>query len=248
MGERRRAEGLRSAGAWSGRRAGSGSSRRARAAGRRAARRAASAASKSRSPGVRARFRALRIAAMLSALLRSLRPAQWVKNLFVLVPLVFAHRLDRARSRPALGGRLRRLLRRGERHLPAQRPARPRSRPSASGEAPAPDRRRRARRSDGPGRRRPASPPSPSPSPGARPRLLRLPRHLPRSQRTLLARAQAPRHRGRDDDRARLRPARRGRRRWRSTSRSPPGCCCAPSSWRSSSASPSAATSSPCSR
>ena len=30
------------------------------------------------------------------ALLRSLRPAQWVKNLFVLVPLVFAHRLDRA--------------------------------------------------------------------------------------------------------------------------------------------------------
>ena len=29
------------------------------------------------------------------ALLRSLRPAQWVKNLFVLVPLVFAHRLDR---------------------------------------------------------------------------------------------------------------------------------------------------------
>ena len=32
---------------------------------------------------------------MLSALFRSLRPAQWVKNLFVLVPLVFAHRLDR---------------------------------------------------------------------------------------------------------------------------------------------------------
>ena len=32
---------------------------------------------------------------MLSALLRSLRPAQWVKNLFVFVPLVFAHRLDR---------------------------------------------------------------------------------------------------------------------------------------------------------
>src|SRR5262245_66523001 len=29
------------------------------------------------------------------ALLRSLRPAQWVKNLFVVVPLVFAHRLDR---------------------------------------------------------------------------------------------------------------------------------------------------------
>jgi len=29
------------------------------------------------------------------ALFRSLRPAQWVKNLFVLVPLVFAHRLDR---------------------------------------------------------------------------------------------------------------------------------------------------------
>jgi 4-hydroxybenzoate polyprenyltransferase len=32
---------------------------------------------------------------MLPALFRSLRPAQWVKNLFVLVPLVFAHRLDR---------------------------------------------------------------------------------------------------------------------------------------------------------
>jgi 4-hydroxybenzoate polyprenyltransferase len=32
---------------------------------------------------------------MISALVRSLRPAQWVKNLFVLVPLVFAHRLDR---------------------------------------------------------------------------------------------------------------------------------------------------------
>jgi 4-hydroxybenzoate polyprenyltransferase len=31
---------------------------------------------------------------MLSALFRSLRPAQWVKNLFVFVPLVFAHRLD----------------------------------------------------------------------------------------------------------------------------------------------------------
>ena len=30
-----------------------------------------------------------------SALVRSLRPAQWVKNLFVVVPLVFAHRLDR---------------------------------------------------------------------------------------------------------------------------------------------------------
>jgi 4-hydroxybenzoate polyprenyltransferase len=32
--------------------------------------------------------------AMLAALLRSLRPAQWVKNLFVLAPLVFAHRLE----------------------------------------------------------------------------------------------------------------------------------------------------------
>ncbi|MEO8275545.1 MAG: decaprenyl-phosphate phosphoribosyltransferase [Thermoanaerobaculia bacterium] len=32
---------------------------------------------------------------MILALLRSLRPAQWVKNLFVLVPLVFSHRLDR---------------------------------------------------------------------------------------------------------------------------------------------------------
>jgi len=31
---------------------------------------------------------------MFGALLRSLRPAQWVKNLFVLAPLVFAHRLD----------------------------------------------------------------------------------------------------------------------------------------------------------
>ena len=31
---------------------------------------------------------------MLGALVRSLRPAQWVKNLFVLAPLVFAHRLD----------------------------------------------------------------------------------------------------------------------------------------------------------
>jgi len=32
---------------------------------------------------------------MLLALLRSLRPAQWVKNGFVLAPVVFAHRLDR---------------------------------------------------------------------------------------------------------------------------------------------------------
>jgi 4-hydroxybenzoate polyprenyltransferase len=32
--------------------------------------------------------------AVLPALVRSLRPAQWVKNLFVLAPLVFAHRLD----------------------------------------------------------------------------------------------------------------------------------------------------------
>jgi 4-hydroxybenzoate polyprenyltransferase len=31
---------------------------------------------------------------MLFALVRSLRPAQWVKNAFVLAPLVFAHRLD----------------------------------------------------------------------------------------------------------------------------------------------------------
>jgi 4-hydroxybenzoate polyprenyltransferase len=31
---------------------------------------------------------------MLRALLRSLRPAQWTKNLFVLAPIVFAHRLD----------------------------------------------------------------------------------------------------------------------------------------------------------
>jgi 4-hydroxybenzoate polyprenyltransferase len=31
--------------------------------------------------------------AMLVALVRSLRPAQWTKNLFVLAPLVFAHRL-----------------------------------------------------------------------------------------------------------------------------------------------------------
>jgi 4-hydroxybenzoate polyprenyltransferase len=31
---------------------------------------------------------------MLSALVRSLRPAQWSKNLFVLAPLVFAHRAD----------------------------------------------------------------------------------------------------------------------------------------------------------
>lgn len=34
-----------------------------------------------------------RISAVLSALIRSLRPAQWAKNLFVLVPLVFAQRL-----------------------------------------------------------------------------------------------------------------------------------------------------------
>lgn len=33
---------------------------------------------------------------MLSALVRSLRPAQWVKNLFVLAPVVFAHRLEDA--------------------------------------------------------------------------------------------------------------------------------------------------------
>ena len=32
--------------------------------------------------------------AVLPALVRSLRPAHWVKNLFVLAPLVFAHRLD----------------------------------------------------------------------------------------------------------------------------------------------------------
>jgi 4-hydroxybenzoate polyprenyltransferase len=31
---------------------------------------------------------------MVGALLRSLRPAQWVKNFFVLAPIVFAHRLD----------------------------------------------------------------------------------------------------------------------------------------------------------
>jgi 4-hydroxybenzoate polyprenyltransferase len=31
---------------------------------------------------------------MFRALVRSLRPVQWVKNLFVLAPLVFAHRLD----------------------------------------------------------------------------------------------------------------------------------------------------------
>jgi 4-hydroxybenzoate polyprenyltransferase len=34
------------------------------------------------------------MSAMLFALVRSLRPAQWVKNLFVLAPLVFAHRLE----------------------------------------------------------------------------------------------------------------------------------------------------------
>jgi 4-hydroxybenzoate polyprenyltransferase len=38
---------------------------------------------------------------VVGALARSLRPAQWVKNLFVLAPLVFAHRLDD----PALLGR-----------------------------------------------------------------------------------------------------------------------------------------------
>lgn len=34
---------------------------------------------------------------MLLALLRSLRPAQWAKNAFVLAPLVFAHRLEEPR-------------------------------------------------------------------------------------------------------------------------------------------------------
>jgi decaprenyl-phosphate phosphoribosyltransferase len=38
---------------------------------------------------------------MLAALVRSMRPQQWVKNLFVLAPLVFAHRADD----PALLGR-----------------------------------------------------------------------------------------------------------------------------------------------
>jgi 4-hydroxybenzoate polyprenyltransferase len=33
---------------------------------------------------------------MLLALVRSLRPAQWVKNLFVLAPVVFAHRLEQS--------------------------------------------------------------------------------------------------------------------------------------------------------
>ena len=31
---------------------------------------------------------------MLRALVRSLRPAQWAKNAFVLAPVVFAHRLE----------------------------------------------------------------------------------------------------------------------------------------------------------
>jgi len=35
---------------------------------------------------------------MLLALLRSLRPAQWAKNAFVLAPLVFAHRLEEPRQ------------------------------------------------------------------------------------------------------------------------------------------------------
>jgi 4-hydroxybenzoate polyprenyltransferase len=34
---------------------------------------------------------------MVGALLRSLRPAQWVRNLFVLAPIVFAHRLADSR-------------------------------------------------------------------------------------------------------------------------------------------------------
>ena len=34
---------------------------------------------------------------MLRALVRSLRPAQWAKNLFVLAPIVFAHRLEEPR-------------------------------------------------------------------------------------------------------------------------------------------------------
>src|SRR4051812_25827757 len=68
-----------------------------------------------------------------SALVRALRPDEWVKTLFVFAALLFGGQFDLVGARGH--GRVRCVLRRGERGLPRQRHPRHRARPAPPGEA-----------------------------------------------------------------------------------------------------------------
>ncbi len=72
------------------------------------------------------------------ALLKAIRPHQWVKNILLLLPLLAAHRYDSGSLLLALLGRYRRFFGRRLVDLCGQRPARSRGRPPAPQEMQAP--------------------------------------------------------------------------------------------------------------
>ena len=73
----------------------------------------------------------LSMAVRARRIVRSLRPGQWVKNVLVFAPLVFAQQALDPRAAGRAAGRVRALLPRLRRGLPRQRPARPRPGPPA---------------------------------------------------------------------------------------------------------------------
>ena len=144
---------------------------------------------------------------------RACRPRQWVKNLFVAAPLVFAKRLTDPRAVAARARRRRHLLPRLERGLSVERSHRRRKRSRPPAQAEAADRRRAAcRRATRASRRRRSAAGALALAWLSTWRFAASRARLPRQQRRLLAVRQTHRLPRRAVDRGRLSPARRRRR------------------------------------
>ena len=185
-----------------------------------------------------------RLAAVTSAgaVLRSMRPKQWVKNLLVVAAPLAAGDLGEPGVLGADGARLRLLLPGVLGDLPGQRLRRRRGRPAAPAQAVPADRRRRA---VGPGRARgrgrPARRGQLAVAFAARPEFAGPARRLHRGDGPLLALAQARAGDRPGAGRGRLPDAGGRRRPGRRHRRSPTGSCWSPASARCSS-SPASAT------